>query len=163
MEPLRRELRTAGARLLVVTGPRDALELAGSTVSFDAAWIELEAVAGIDLPSLGREVARVLRPGGRLVCVVPGAFPLRRLLARALRGRGERPDGASFTAWRRSFGATVSWRRARGFGILVPEAESGQRLPPLSIGLLAAAEHVLCRWPLLRALGERALHEGVRR
>ncbi len=163
MEPLRRELRVEGARVLVVAGPRDALELTGTAVSFDAAWIELDDLAGVDLPSLGREVARVLRPGGRLVCVVPGAVPLPRLLGRALQGRGERPRGASFAAWRRAFGAAVAWRRARAFGVLVPEAESCRRLHPLAIAVLAALEHVLCGWPLLRALGERALHEGVRR
>ncbi len=163
MAPLRRELRVAGFRVLVVSGPRDALELAESAVSFDAVWIELDDLAGIDLPALGREVARVLRPGGRLVCVVPGAFPLPRLLARALRGRGARAGGAPFATWRSAFAPAVAWRQGRAFGVLVPEAEGWQRLPPLSIGLLAAAEHVVCRWPLLRALGERALHEGVRR
>jgi len=163
VEPLRCQLRKAGARVLVVSGPRDVLELAGTAVSFDAAWIELDELAGVDLPSLGREVVRVLRPGGRLVCVVPGAFPLPRLLARALRGQGERPRAASFAGWRRAFAPAVAWRRARAFGLLVPQAESWQRLPALSIALLAAAEHVLCRWPLLRALGERVLHEGVRR
>jgi SAM-dependent methyltransferase len=165
--PLRRQLRATGARVLVLTDARGAEELAATVTRFDAAWVELETLDGIDLPRLGRELSRLLRPGGQLVCVVPGRS-LRLLLCRALLGDAggppaDTPGRASFSAWRRAFEPEVRWGRARAFELLVPRGCEWRRLHPLAIALLAAAEHVVCRWPLLRGLGERVLHEGVRR
>jgi SAM-dependent methyltransferase len=171
LEPLRREMRAAGTRVLVVRGARDAAELTGTSARFDAAWIELDSLLGIDVASLGREVGRVLRPGGRLVCVVPGARPLRRVLRRAFRGLEDSGGGsygngrprATFSGWRRAFEPSVVWGRARSFGLLVPPAPEWASLHPLMLGLLAGLEHAVGRWPLARALGDHVLHEGVRR
>ncbi len=172
LDPLRRELRVAGARVLLVAGAAETAEMTGTAVTFDAAWIELDSVAGVDLRALGREVTRVLKPGARLVCVVRGVRPLPGLVARALAGGGQGADtavrtreeaGASLSQWRGAFGPAVRWTRARAFGVLVPTGSAWSRLPPLTLAVLASLEHVVCGWPLLRALGERVVHEGVRR
>jgi SAM-dependent methyltransferase len=174
LESLRRELRTAGARVLVA---EDGCGLCRPSEGepWDAVWLQLECLDGIEPASLARGTARALRPGGRLVTVVPGAWPLAGLLQRALRGRGEAPgalrsrlDAACarrlpFAAWRRAFEPAIAWRRSRAFGLLVPPAAVSSRLPPLSLAVLAAAEDVVGAWPLLRTLGEWIVHEGVRR
>jgi SAM-dependent methyltransferase len=174
LEPLRRELYRMGARVLVVTDGVGVGELSSTAGLFDAAWVEIEGLEGIDLPVLASGIARALRPGGRLVCVLPGAWPLQGLLARGRRGCSEPPGAlrarfggarrrAAFSAWRRAFEPAIEWRRSRAFGVLVPPAAVWPRLHPLILGLLAMGEDVMRRWPLVRALGDWVVHEGVRR
>ncbi len=174
LEPLRRELRTAGARMLVIDDVRSAREVADTVAGFDAAWVQLEALDGLVLQLLARELARVLRPGGRLVCVLAGARPLSSLMARALRGRAEGTAAApvgedapaarvSFSAWRHAFEPAIEWRRSRALGVLVPPAAAWRSVPPLALGLLAGIEDVIAGWPVVRALGQWTVHEGVRR
>ncbi len=153
LEPLRRELCPAGGRALVVSGGMGAQPSAAAG-SCDAAWIELESLEGIDPAALASGVARALRPGGRLVCVVPGALRVRQ-------GGGARRVG--FADWRRAFEPSIEWRRSRAFGLLVPPGAAWPQLHPLTLGLLALGEHVIRRWPMLRALGDWVVHEGVRR
>ena len=75
--------------------------------------------------------------------MLPGAWPLQRLLARGLRGRGEPPGAlrARFGAaprragsrrGGRAFEPAIEWRRSRGFGVLVPPA--GVMAAPASAG-----------------------------
>ncbi len=175
LEPLRQELRAAFARVLLIEDTAAIEELRGTGVSFDAAWVQLESPGALELERLAGGVVRVLRPGARLVCVVPGAWPLARLLARGLRARGEAPgvlreqiegrktSRPAFSAWRRAFEPEISWRRSRALGVLVPPAASWPRLHPLTLGLLATAEDVMGSWPLVRRLGDWTVHEGVRR
>ncbi len=174
LEPLRRELRTAGARVLVIEDVRAAREVADAAAGFDAAWVQLEALDRLAPPLLARELVRVLRPGGRLVCVLAGGRPLSSLIVRALRGREEgtgeaqvRDDALEapvpFSAWRHAFEPAIEWRRSRALGALVPPAAAWPSLPPLALGLLAGVEEVIAGWPLVRALGQWTVHEGVRR
>jgi SAM-dependent methyltransferase len=174
LEPLRRELCSSGARVLVVTHGDGVGQRSASAGPFDAVWVEIEALEGIDPAALASGIARALRPGGRLVCVLPGAWPLQRLLARGLRGRGEPPGAlrarfgatprrAGFSAWRRAFEPAIEWRRSRGFGVLVPPARVWPRLHPVALGLLAIGEDVMRQWPVVRTLGDWVVHEGVRR
>jgi hypothetical protein len=174
LEPLRRELSGSGLRSLVVTGAPGLAPLATSSEPYDGAWIEAEGLEAIELPALAAGVAHALRSGGRLICVVPGAWPLRQLLMRALLGRGEPPgalrariDGnpgrLAFSAWRRAFEPAIIWRRSRALGVLVPPASAWAQLRPLTLGLLAMGEHVTGGWPVVRALGTWVVHEGVRR
>lgn len=175
LEPLRRELRRTDTRMLVIEDARAAAELAPSSTCFDAVWVQLDALEGVDLAALAGGVVRALRPGGRLVCVVPGAWPLGRLLGSALRARGEPPGilrarvagrparQVSFSSFRRAFEPSIRWRRSRALGVLVPPATVWGRLSPLTLGLLASAEDVVAGWPLARTLGDYAVHEGVRR
>lgn len=173
LEALRRSLGRAQGSVVAVSDGIDAGPLATRDGSCDGVWIGIESLEGVDLPALAGEVARALRRGGRLVCVVPGAWPLPRLLVRGLRGRGE-PAGArrgvdggaqrvSFGAWRRAFEPAIRWRSARAFGALVPPAATWPHLHPLLLGLLAMGEHVMGRWPVVRTLGDWVVHEGVRR
>ena len=167
LEPLRAELRAAGARVLVVCDPRGASAQKRRSSGFDALWLELDSLEGIDADTLGRDVAHVLRPGARLVCVVPGGTPLLASLRHALRGHGDaatlRERRVRAAAWRSAFAAFAHWRRIRGLGVLLPEAPEWVRRHPLAFALLAAAEHVVSSRPPFRALGEWALFEGVRR
>lgn len=151
LEPLRRELRAAGARVLVV---EDACGLCRTRDGepWDALWIQLESLDGVDLGSLERGVARALRPGGRLVSVVPGA-----------RSRSAAAAQPAAGSWRRAFEPSIEWRRSRALGLLVPPGAGWSRVHPLALALLAAVEEVVAGWPLLRGLGERVVHEGVRR
>lgn len=139
LDAVRARLRAAAPRVLEV---RDAVGVAGlrSQASGDAAWLELEGLAGADLPLLVGELARLLRPGAPVVCVAPRA-----------------------ASWRRALAPLVDWRRERGLAILWPSAPGWPGRHPLGFALLAAAEHVVSGWPLLRSRGRWAVHEGVRR
>jgi hypothetical protein len=172
----RRALSPAGARLLVVTTAAEA-EAIPQGEAFDAAWLAPESLEQIDVAALGRHVARALRSGAPLVCVIPGARPLPTVLGQALLGRGEPPapgparlEGGAFARkspgdWRRAFGPEFAWRRACAIGVLLPPsgAAGWVQRHPIAFGLLAAAEHVMGGWPLLRSLGDRIILEGVRR
>jgi hypothetical protein len=154
LEPLRRELCASGSRTLVVTNGIGLAALAASTKPCDGVWIEAESLDGIELPALAASVVRALRPGGRLVCVVPGELRT---------GIDGGPRQLAFSAWRQAFEPAVEWRRSRAFGVLVPEPSAWPQLRPLTVGLLAMGEHVVGGWPVVRALGTRVVHQGVRR
>ena len=119
-------------------------------------------------------MASVLRPGAEVVCSIPGCRPLPALLERALRGTGEVPwprrerflggpaPCSTAAAWREAFGPSFAWRRTRAVGVLVPVAPGWREEAALRLGWLAAAEHVVGSWPILRNLGARLLLEGVK-
>ncbi len=172
-----RRWREAGKRVLVVAREARAPSPDAEEGPFDAAWIAPFNVDQIDVAELGRWVASVLRPGAPIVCSIPGCWPLPALLERALRGAGSlpRPDRArmrggrapcaSVASWREAFGPEFSWRGVRAVGVLLPSraAPSWAEERALLLGWLAAMEHVVGSWPILRGLGYRALLEGVRR
>jgi hypothetical protein len=172
----RRAIAPPGTRLLAVTTAAEAAAAPDVDGGFDAAWVAPDRVEEIDLPALGLRVARALRPGAPIVCVLPGVRPLPGVLARALLGLGTwsgrlgtRVEGTSSAArpsaleWRRAFGEEFTWRPARAMGVLAPLGAAWAQRRPLAFGLLAAAEHVVGGWPVLRALGELIVLEGVRR
>lgn len=166
LEPLRAELRSAGSRVLFVRGPRSGGELRATSTRFDAAWVELDTLVGVDAEALARDVARVLVPGARLVCVVPGGRPLLPGVRSAFRRDGDRETlrarRAGASAWSAALRDHVEWRRSRAFGVLLPGGQWPCR-HPLSFALLAAAEHALSSIPPFRELGEWIVQEGVRR
>lgn len=177
LEEARRRLGAPGKQILVVTGGGEVDGGGEASGPFDAAWIAPARLEGLDVGELGRRVAAILRPRAAVACVIPGCWPLPAVLERALLGVGDLPwprrarvEGRpacciSAAAWREAFGSDFSWHRARGVGVLVPARSSGDRgeRRALVLGLLAAAEHVIGSWPVVRALGDRILLEGVRR
>ena len=175
LEECRRRLSANGRKVLVVTGGTDigtALEAPGS---FDAAWIAPSGNGALDVVALGRRVALALRPGAPVACSIPGCWPLPAVLERVLRGTGEwteprAREGSqapclSVRSWQAAFGPDFSWHHVRAVGMLLPtRPETGwAERHALSLGLLAAVEHVCASWPFLRALGDRLLLEGARR
>jgi hypothetical protein len=177
LDEARRRLSAPGRRILVLTDGVEGSDAGEVSGAFDAAWIAPTRLEGLDVHELGRVVAAVLRPGAPLACVVPGCRPLSTVLERALLGQGDLPSARrarleggsvpclSAAAWRKAFGPEFSWHRLRGVGILVPARSAGIQVErrALVLGLLAAAEHVVGGWPILRGLGDRLLLEGVRR
>jgi hypothetical protein len=171
----RRALAPPGTRLLAVTTAAEAAAAPEGDAAFDAAWVAPDCVEEIDLPALGLRVTRALRPGAPIVCVIPGAWPLRTVLDRALRGlgtwsgrprarvEGRSPARTAAREWRRAFGDGFAWRPARAMGVLLPAPSGWAQRRPLVFGLLAAADHVVGAWPVLRALGDLIVLEGVRR
>lgn len=171
---VRRELPQETLR---IESGRDLERLAGGG-RWAAVWIQLDSLDGIDSAAVAEGVLRKLVSGGRLVTVIPGAWPLARLLERALRGKGEAlgslrarfdaTSGSSGTpagpaCWRRCFEPGIAWIRSRALGLLVPPLSGVEGLSPLALGLLASAEAVVAgRWPA-RSLGAWTLDEGVRR
>lgn len=172
---LRRALSPPGTRLLALTTAAAGTAPPEGDTAFDLAWIAPESLEGIDLEALGRHVARAVRSGATVVCVVPGAWALPAMLQRALVGTGEPPGGwrervegrpaarASAGEWRRAFGAAFEWRAPRAIGVLVPTAPGWAERQPIVFGLLVAVEHLVAGWPILRVLGDRIVLEGVRR
>ncbi len=144
LDRLRLGLSASAARVLVIEDDAGLRGLASASGPFDAAWLQLESALERDPEALARDLARLLRPGARIVCVLAGARP-------------------SVRAWRHALAPFVAWRRSWALGVLVPSGAAWARLHPLALGLLAAAEQVLAGWPLLRALGERSVNEGLRR
>jgi SAM-dependent methyltransferase len=168
--PLRRALFAPGTRLLRVDDG-SAVARDGEEAGYDAAWVELESV--VDAAALASSIGRAVRPGGRLVSIVPGAWPLPATLVRALRGP-EAPAGesrgvrgtvplATAAQWRRALAPFFVRRRSYGVGVLVPAGVSWPGLDPLVLAALAAAEHVVAGWPVARTLGEWTVFVGERR
>jgi hypothetical protein len=177
LEQARRRLELPGRRTLVLVDGAAETAPGEEAGPYDAAWIAPVRLEGLDVGRLGRVVAALLRPGAPLACVVPGCWPLVAVLERALLGvgdlpvprrarlEGRSPGCLSAAAWKRAFGPGFRWHRLRGVGVLVPARSSGVEVErrALVLGLLAAAEHVIGGWPVVRALGDRLLLEGVRR
>jgi hypothetical protein len=172
LEQARRRLESAGGRVLEMTEGTD-LETAGPG-PFDAAWIAPVRLDGLDVRTLGRRVASVLRERAPVACVVPGCWPLRQLLERALLGVGDLPlprrarlegrpvNCMSAASWREALGSDFSWRRVRGVGIFVAANPTQAERHALALGALAAADYVTGGWPVFRGLGGRILLEGER-
>jgi hypothetical protein len=175
LEPLRQELRATGARVLVVREARAAAEAAGGGAApFDGAWVEIEALDGVEPGRFARELSSSLRPGAPVVCVTPGAWPLPELASRALLARGPAPGAlrarveggqrrVTLSEWKRALAPHFRWRGACASGLLVPPGSAWASLPPLAVGALGVLEHALARVPLARALGARVVHRWVRR
>jgi hypothetical protein len=173
----RRRAFVAGRRVLEISTDASGGASPRAAEEYDGAWVDLASLEGVDLPGLGRRVAAALAPGAPVVCVVPGAWPLARVLRRALRGgegpigrardrlEGRPPARASLSQWREAFGPEFSWRRARALGLLLAPAADDDEIvrSPGALALLGAVEHVIGTWPAFRGLGERILLEGERR
>jgi hypothetical protein len=170
-------LGAGGGRLLVVSSVGEASAAAGEAGGYDAAWVALDRFEGVDLSALGRDLARALRPGSGLECVLPGAGAPAPVRAPALRGTGDSPrerhtrfEGpvtgrVTPSGWRRALGPAFSWARSRALGVVLPGPASGTwalRRPAL-FGVLAAVEDIVGTWPVLRALGDQIVLEGARR
>jgi hypothetical protein len=72
---------------------------------------------------------------------------------------GDRSRSSSFPP-----NGALRWRRLCALGVLIPEPANDVwvRSHPMSFGLLAAAERLVRRWPLVRRLGYYCLWLGVR-
>lgn len=146
---------------------------------FDGAYSNFGALNCADRPAVGRALSRALRPGAPVVFVLVGAHPLPATLRHALTARddlrprreptvGGRPVDATYpglAALRTSFGPGLTWTHASALGVLVPppDAAGWVSAHPQAYGLLALLERAVRGWPLLRALGDHVVLEGVRR
>lgn len=153
-------------------------DLAGFEPHWDGACSNFGALNCADVGAVGRRLARLLRPGARVLFSVLGRTPLPAAVNRALTGRGTRRfDGEvnvggvpvpvrypSVSDLCDSLGPAFRWQRAFALGVCVPEP--GQRRwvesHPQGFGLLAAAERVLRAAPGLRTRGDHVVIEGVR-
>ncbi len=146
---------------------------------FDAAYSDFGALNCADLERAGRAIAAVLRPGAPFVASLMGPWPLPAVGKRALTGRGERRAGSAprvggvvLSPWYRSpaevrerLRFAFRWRGGFALGVLLPGPDNAAwaRRHPQAFGALAAVEHLVRRWPLLRNLGDHVVLEGVRR
>jgi SAM-dependent methyltransferase len=159
---------------------RAAEDLAAAGSGFDGAYSGFGALNCADLPAVAQGLAAALRPGAALLLSLMAPRPLPALLEQALTGRGELPRGScppvvggaplpvSYPGLRevkRRFGPSFAWTGAFALGVLIPgpgHAGWASRHPQC-FGLLAALESLVRRWPVLRALGDHVVIEGVRR
>ncbi len=151
LETLRQELSARESSVLLIGDTEAAAGFRWRADTFDAAWIQLERPAAIEVRGLAGSVVQALRPGGRLVCVLHTGMS------------GGQPRRFAFSTWRRAFEPETVWKRSRALGTLVRSRARSSGWHPLVLGLLAAAEEVVGSWPLVRAHGEWVIHEGVRR
>jgi SAM-dependent methyltransferase len=144
----------------------DAESLLSAGGGFDGAYAELGAVSGASLLAVGTALAAALRPGAAIVLRLPGPFPLPAVIRRTLTGLGEpRPSSPTLAEARAALGSGFHWTDAYALGVLVPgpEQERWAAEHPQSLGVLAALERGVRRWPGLRQLGELSVLEGRRR
>jgi ubiquinone/menaquinone biosynthesis C-methylase UbiE len=163
-----------------VTFERRAAEDLGALEAgaFDVAFSDFGALNCADVAAVGRGLAHVLRPGGRVLLSVMVARPLPALLAWLLLGHeprwAHRPRVAGLTVpvdhpgarrLRTAFGPAFAWDRCYALGVLVPGPDRGAWATrhPLAFGALAAVEGIVRGWPLLRGHGDHVVVEGVRR
>jgi len=158
---------------------RAAEEVAGCGAGFGGAYSDFGALNCADLPAVGLGLAAILEPGAPVLFSVMGAHPLPATIVSALTGRG-RPRGDQSprvagrdvptrypapTSFRRLLGPAYAWRSLAALGVFVPDpnfASWTERHPRLFRGL-AALEARARAWPMLRALGDHLVFEGVRR
>jgi SAM-dependent methyltransferase len=146
---------------------------------FDGAYSDFGALNSADLEAVGRALAAALRPGAPVLLSLTGPWPLPAIAARALTGVGESRRGSEpqvagvpvATSYptpreaREALGPCFAWRGGFALGVLMPgPAQAGfAARSPQAFGLLAMLESVCRGWPLLRALGDHYVLEGVRR
>lgn len=183
LDERRRSLFPRGARVLdlgtdlaaVRSRGRAASEAGSGGAEYDAAWAGPGAFDGVEPLHAASRLAGALRRGAPLLLCVRNPRPLPGLLARALTGEGDwqgrraariagRPAPPSPRDVREAFGRGFAWRGGFALGLLLPApghaAWAAER--PQLFGLLAAAESLLRRQPLLRGLGTFMALEGVR-
>jgi SAM-dependent methyltransferase len=138
---------------------------------FDGLFSSFAAVNMIDLAVFAREAARLVRPGGRMIChmLSPGyvAGPLARLAARylrrdpvhddavTLRMGGERVVVSTLPAtelYRRLLAQNFIWRDAYALGFLV-RGSFEDRLPARVLEGLGRIETVVGSAPMLTSVG----------
>ena len=154
-----------GDRVLRVAGV-DAEKLTSTGGGFDGAYVDLGMPSGVNLSAVGAALAAALRPGAAIVVRLPGRWPLPAVIRRTLTAMGEpRPSHPTLAEARAALGSEFDWTDAYALGVLVPGPEQGRWAAehPQSLGLLAALERGVRRWPGLRALGELSVLEGRRR
>lgn len=158
---------------------RAAEDVAGLGGGFDGAYSDFGALNCADLVAVGAGLARALRPGAPVLLSLMGPWPLPALLERALTGRGEArgrrdpvvagvPVPAEYPPpgeVRRLLGPAFAWRGGFALGVLLPGPEHAAWAwrNPQAFGVLAILEGFVRRWPILRALGDHVVLEGLRR
>lgn len=167
--------RAAAERLSLETTVLAAEELKRlpGEASFDGALADFGVLNCVeDLRALAMNLARLIRPGGKLVVVPIGRFCLwealwylaRRDFQRAFRRlkRGPVPTSLGFPVYYRSVAETARihepWFRLErwsGVGVLAPP--SYVRLPEAAVRRLARWDGRLGRWPVLRAVADHRL------
>jgi hypothetical protein len=144
----------------------DAESLVAAGGGFDGAYADLGAPSNASLLAVGTALAAALRPGAAIVVRLPGPWPLPAVIRRTLTGLGEpRPRRPTLAEARAALGSAFDWTDAYALGVLVPgpEQERWAAEHPQSLGVLAALERSVRRWPGLRQLGELSVLEGRRR
>jgi SAM-dependent methyltransferase len=126
-----------------------------------------------DLPQVAEDLARLVRPGGRVAICLLGRFcawesvyfGARLRLGKATRRWSGRTVAHGMPIWyptvrevRRAFAGGFELERWTGVGVFVPP--SYVKLP---VGLAAALDRGLARWPLLRAAADHRLFVFVRK
>jgi len=146
--------------------------------TFDGALSNFGALnCTADLPSVARDLARLVRPGGRIAICTLGRFCLweslyysaRLQFAKAFRRlRGSAPSSIGITVHyptvpqiAAAFAPDFVLQRRAGIGLFVPP--SYVPMPAPLVRLCAAADRLLARLPLLRALADHRLLILVRK
>ena len=145
--------------------------------SFDGALSNFGALnCAADLPAMARDLACLIRPGGRLaVCIIgrfclwePVYYSARLQFGKAFRrlsGRASSSIGAihypTVHGLAAAFAPDFALERFTGIGLLVPP--SYVRLPAPMVGLCAMLDRMLAGVPFLRALADHRLLIFVRK
>ncbi len=153
---------------------RRAEDLPGAV--FDGALSNFGALNCVaDLAAGARELARVVRPGGRAAICLIGRFCLWETLyyglrlnfrkafrrRRASEYRGMTVYYPTVAETRAAFSEGFELREWHGVGLLVPP--SYVRLPAILVRVLAACDRVFADLPLLRAMADHRLFVLVRK
>jgi SAM-dependent methyltransferase len=158
---------------------REAESLDAADAGFDGAYSNFGALNCADLPTVGAGLASALRPGAAIVISLLGPWPLPAVIRRTLTGQGDPrrnraprvggvPLAVSYPTLahaRALLGPGLDWTDAYALGVLVPgpDHERWAADHPQALGLLAAVERAVRRWPGLRQLGDHVVLEGRRK
>jgi hypothetical protein len=148
-------LRSRDVEVLGVDGQDDSEPADGACL----------AVMPADGARIGSSVGRRLRAGAPVRVCIPGRVSMAALIARALRGYGERRWNPSMADVLESLGPDFVWQRARGAGIVLPGGahRAWAEAHPQLFAVLATLDAIVAPIPLLRAFSERIVVEGRRR